>query len=231
MPPIDLRGDYITKLNDEYFTSSYWLTTNQFVTLYKLCNNHDNSITIKMLLIYCNYIKQYPTWLQLTNMSGHSTRTTQKFIKKVKNILMELFNLDDFDFNDRLSIEPFIIEGIKIYSVIDTVIFKISKPSQSHALESIYYSVKHKHHGIKFEVVTSNYEGSIHDFRIAKLSGVTDLQLVENERMLGDSGYVSDEYSNFFISPHKGASSEISDYDLVFDSIICGKRQIVENLF
>ncbi|KAM9983680.1 hypothetical protein ACTFIY_000411 [Dictyostelium cf. discoideum] len=49
--------------------------------------------------------------------------------------------------------------------------------------------------------------------------------------MLGDSGYVSDEYSDFFISPHKGASSEISDYDLVFDSIICAKRQIVENLF
>ncbi|KAM9985086.1 hypothetical protein ACTFIY_009505 [Dictyostelium cf. discoideum] len=156
---------------------------------------------------------------------------------------MELFNLDDFDFNDRLSIKPFIIEGIKIYSVIDTLIFKIPKPSQSHALESIYYSVKHKHHGIKFEVVTcihtgnilrvsqTYYEGSIHDFGIAKLSGVTDLQLVENERMLGDSGYVSDEYSDFFISPHKGASSEISDYDLVFDSIICAKRQIVENLF
>ncbi|KAM9983550.1 hypothetical protein ACTFIY_000254 [Dictyostelium cf. discoideum] len=49
--------------------------------------------------------------------------------------------------------------------------------------------------------------------------------------MLGDSGYVSDEYPDFFISPHKGASSEISDYDLVFDSIICAKRQIVENLF
>ncbi|KAM9994955.1 hypothetical protein ACTFIY_001128 [Dictyostelium cf. discoideum] len=118
MPPIDLRGDYtlddITKLNDEYFTSSYWLTP----------------------------------------ISG---------------------NL---------------------------------------------------HPGNILRVSQTYYEGSIHDFRIAKLSGVTDLQLVENERMLGDSGYVSGEYSDFFISPHKGASSEISDYDLVFDSIICAKRQI-----
>ncbi|KAM9982212.1 hypothetical protein ACTFIZ_010956 [Dictyostelium cf. discoideum] len=233
----------ISLQNEEQFKSSFWLNRKQFITLYILLHDFDDSVIVNDCLIFCNYIKQYPTFRQLCNMTGHSTATLQQKIKKIVALLNEILEEDQFDFEDRLEISPLVINNLKIYGVIDTVLFKIECPSHSdYELQKLYYSEKHKCHGIKFEVIVDlfgniiwvsqiHYEGATHDLYISRLSGLTKLKLEDNERILGDLGYISEDLNNFFITPHKEPITQLHDSDIVIDDYLHKYRLIIENLF
>ncbi|KAM9958991.1 hypothetical protein ACTFIR_000042 [Dictyostelium discoideum] len=211
----------ISLQNEEQFKSSFWFNRKQFITLYILLHDFDDSVIVNDCLIFCNYIKQYPTYRQLCKMTGHSTATLQQKIKKNSNF-----------------IKPNLRRG-SIY----TVLFKIECPSHSdYELQKLYYSEKHKCHGIKFEVIVDlfgniiwvsqiHYQGATHDLYISRLSGLTKLKLEDNERILGDLGYISEDLNNFFITPHKEPITQLHDSDIVIDDYLHKYRLIIENLF
>eukprot|EP01132_Coremiostelium_polycephalum_P003089 gene3089-3864_t len=146
-------------------------------------------------------------------------------------------SLLSYDKND-----PYIYyQGTDYHTISDVVstLFPIQQPTGT----ELYYSPKHKQHGIKFEVVVnttgneilwlsaSYYEGFIEDLNISRFSGLLDHQLDEDERILGDLGYLSEEYENFFITPQKDDILYLADIQIVVDTYLKSQRQIIENIF
>ncbi|EGC37134.1 hypothetical protein DICPUDRAFT_150317 [Dictyostelium purpureum] len=170
------------------------------------------------LLMFLNYIKSYPTSQQFSTTWGKDHKTILKYRSHIIDIFLEYFYENPIDPSSRLTQKPLEIiaenqsptgETIKkknlIYSVIDTTIFKISKPV-GHKNESPYYSDKHKFHGVKIQTIVNitdgklnhisrgTFPGSMHDFEIAKkIDFKEDYPLIENELILGDLGYQGDQ--------------------------------------
>jgi hypothetical protein len=86
---------------------------------------------------------------------------------------------------------------------VDVTACPIYKPPN----QELYYSVKHKRHVLKFEVVinlvdsiivwvSGGYPGSVHDLTIARMK-LTSM-IIPNERLLADKGYIGDDV---FLTP------------------------------
>ncbi|KAN0008502.1 hypothetical protein ACTFIU_011279 [Dictyostelium citrinum] len=156
-----------------------------------------------------------------------SQKTAKKRLDEIRNILLDL-SIDKINNNDRLNQQPLIIDNkIKIYTVVDTTLFPIRRPNY---FEEIFYSTKHKKHGIKFEVgcrisdgkiiwvsegnfiQKDYYGGTEHDLEISRKSGLISNEIYkfeENEKILADKGYVEEK----------------------FEGIILPYRQMIENVF
>eukprot|EP01132_Coremiostelium_polycephalum_P005812 gene5812-7229_t len=63
------------------------------------------------------------------------------------------------------------------------------------------------------------------------MSGVLQLQLGENERILGDLGYIGEGYNHVFVTAHKEPQVSLANIDIVIDEKLKSVRQVIENLF
>jgi hypothetical protein len=115
--------------------------------------------------------------------------------------------------------------------IVDSSSFEIQKPSIN---ESLFYSVKHKAHVLKYEVVCSlldpeilfysgPYPGSYHDLTIARNSIL--LELGPRELLLGDLGYVGERA---IVTPIKNC---IFDEQFQINMQIHSLRHSIERVF
>ncbi|KAM9985613.1 hypothetical protein ACTFIZ_000193 [Dictyostelium cf. discoideum] len=229
----------ILKSSDREFRSLFWIDKISFIKLYELLNN--DQIKISHLLIFFYFIKNYPTMDNLSFQFQISQKTAKKRLDYIRGILLD-FSKDKIKDTDRFNQQPLIIDNkIKIYSVLDTSLFPIRRPTH---FEEIYYSTKHKKHGIKYEVgcrisdgkiilVSEDYYcGTEHDLEISRKSGLISNEIYkfeENEKILADKGYIGE--SLFFLCPKKGDRENLSKYQKEYESIILPYRQIIENVF
>eukprot|EP00732_Lithocolla_globosa_P001195 Lithocolla_globosa_v1_NODE_557_length_3753_cov_135.321796.p1 type:complete len:325 gc:universal NODE_557_length_3753_cov_135.321796:1312-338(-) len=131
------------------------------------------------------------------------------------------------------------LQGVwaRITSVIDTTFCPINKPTNNE-VQRVYYSGKHKGHGVKYECCvrmndglfvwsTGAVPGSVHDSQIARNAGVMDeLVCHPNELIAGDKAY---EGIPHFISPVKGKN--LSPQEAEFNEILSTHRIVVERAF
>ncbi|KAM9979686.1 hypothetical protein ACTFIZ_005937 [Dictyostelium cf. discoideum] len=229
--------DKIFNSNDRLFRSLFWIDKNTFFFLQTKLKNIN--VKLKDLLLYLHFLKCYHTLDQLQIYHKLSSKTILKRINNVKKNLLLLTEINPLNCGDRLSQIPLIIDGIKIYSVIDTTLFNIQKPTD---FQDVYYSPKHKRHGIKLEVVcnvsdgkiiwVSNefYGGSEHDITISRHSGLVDgeFNLEEDEKILADKGYLGED---IFYCPKRGDRENLSELEKSKEKIVLPYRQMIENVF
>ncbi|EGC29235.1 hypothetical protein DICPUDRAFT_84728 [Dictyostelium purpureum] len=231
----------ISNVSNECFQSLYWLSKTEFVDLYFKLKDMDPTYRIKELLVYLNYLKQYPTFKELTKMTGHSSSTLQKFLKRSVEMICIIFEQEPYKFEDRLKAKPLLLKGKLVYAIVDASIYKIESIPDPE-VEKLYFSNKHGFHGIKFEfcvdtegnIVWANgyYDGAIHDIDISQKSNLVNQKLEPNERVLGGLDYASEDFEHFFLTVTKDISpSEKTDEEIYMDMILKGKRTIIENLF
>jgi len=117
--------------------------------------------------------------------------------------------------------------------VVDATVCPIERPVLN---QRAYYSGKHHIHCQKWECavrmsdglfvwVSDNYRGPIHDAAVTRKSGILDL-LVDEERILGDKGYVGFDQ---ILAPLKGR--KLSRIQQLFNHAINERRVIVERTF
>ncbi|KAN0012376.1 hypothetical protein ACTFIU_007677 [Dictyostelium citrinum] len=86
-------------------------------------------LDLKDLLVYLHFIKCYPTIDQLQQYHKISSKTILKRINNFKKNLIILNELNPLNSNDRFNQRPLIIDGIIIYSIVETTFFNIQKPT------------------------------------------------------------------------------------------------------
>ena len=117
--------------------------------------------------------------------------------------------------------------------VVDATVCPIERPVLN---QRAYYSGKHHIHCQKWECavrmsdglfvwVSDNYRGPVHDAAVTRKSGILDL-LVDEERILGDKGYVGFDQ---ILAPLKGR--KLSRIQQLFNHAINERRVIVERTF
>ncbi|KAM9951738.1 hypothetical protein ACTFIT_002420 [Dictyostelium discoideum] len=79
------------------------------------------NLNLKDLLLYLHFIKCYPTIDQIVKYH----KTILKKLNNVKKNILILNDLNPINSKDRLSQIPLIIDGIKIFSVVDTTISEL----------------------------------------------------------------------------------------------------------
>ncbi|EGC31024.1 hypothetical protein DICPUDRAFT_157178 [Dictyostelium purpureum] len=232
----------ISHICDEYFQSSYWLSKKEFSEFYLKLKDMDPTFKMNELLIYLNYVKKYPTFRQLSSMTGHSSALLQRALKKVVELVCEIYEQEPYNFNDRLNAKPILLKGKLVYAIVDTSIYKIERPSPSHELEKLYYSPEHGFHGIKFEFCVDTdgsivwasgyYDGATQDLKISQISDLVKQKLEPNERVLANLGYVSKDFEYFFLTGGKDfIPPDATNEEVYMDKVLKEKRSIIENLF
>jgi hypothetical protein len=117
--------------------------------------------------------------------------------------------------------------------VVDTT--HVTVLQEKSKISSQYWFFKHKCFAIKYQIVVSLSKplillqsNSIHDFKIAKKSGLDDLLKENDEIAIGDKAYKG---SYQFVTPHKVyKGKQLTEEQKKENKILESKRHIVENM-
>lgn len=119
------------------------------------------------------------------------------------------------------------------YLAIDSTLCEIQRPPSD--IQGEFYSVKHKRHGLKYEVavrddglicwVYGSIPGSVHDITIVREGGIEN-ELLPGETVIGDRGYAGEDW---LLTPFKGG--QLTEDQMKWNQVIENKRYKVENTF
>jgi hypothetical protein len=225
---MDLYAHYFRTYTERQWQTMFGVALHIVVMIWRMLT--DPPFKREHLLMAINYLKTY----SLTDL-GHiqwnlSKPTWRKYIWLVLEYLYEHLNV--IDWTDRRTVYPLLHQ---CYAVIDVTLCPIQMSNRNHD-QRAYYSVKHKRHGVKYEIAVSYidgrivwisgpYVGSAHDLTILREGGLFEhLNLIEI--LMGDKGYVGD-YNLWY--PFKGRVENMEEFQRIWNKWLNSNRTVVEN--
>ncbi len=184
----------------------------------------------KHLLMALNYLKLY----ELTDVAHLrwqvAEKTWRKYVWKVLHHLAA--KLNTIPWNDRTSLPSLFGH---CYAVVDVTLAPVQVDMKDREWQGLFWSVKHKMHGLKYEIIVSVNDGRIlwiggpvggriHDITLLRWEGILD-DLSFLEYLLGDKGYEGEQ--SIWV-PFKG--KDLDDFELQWNHFINSFRVIVENV-
>ncbi|EFA86342.1 hypothetical protein PPL_00134 [Heterostelium album PN500] len=233
----------VNKVDIEHFKCDYWVSPATVLNIFDDLSRATDDINLNDLLVFLHNIKVYPKKRVQQSIFNKSPQTLSKKLDKVFDAFWLIVDPEShkYDNNVRYNEPPFQLYGVDLFMAVDSTFFPIQKP-KDRELEIQYYSLKHKEHGVKLEVCVSLtsgricwvspeiYRGICHDLTISNASGLVKIPLRENERILGDGAYISQQYEHIFLTPVRN-NANLPAVQLILNSLKSSQGSIVKNLF
>jgi len=194
----------------------------------------DAPISKSDLLMALNYLKLY----EITEVAHQRWNISENtWRERVWNVILYLSeNFSTINWNDRTILRPLFSTS---YAAVDVTFAPVEIDKKHWGWQYLFYSAKHKMHGLKYEVVVSIADGSIlwiggpatgktHDLTILREGGLLE-ELAFFEVLLGDKGYVGEPDSIWV--PAKGKYNNLQQHEREWNIWLGHYRVVVENTF
>jgi hypothetical protein len=223
------------RLTIAQFSALFGVSLNVLNTLWFLVSSKHHGKFKKIHLLYTLYfLRLYPS----AQVASAFWQINPEYFNRICwNMIFTLEDSLDFcKFENRTLDRPWIFGDVFVYAVIDGKFCPIQCDRSHWDLQQLYYSGKHKRHGLKYEIAVhwrtgrivwlgGGVFGAIHDLTLCRSSGILDC-LLANEGLFGDKGYVGELR---LLCPFRGRSENLTLSELQWNEFINKYRVIVEN--
>ena len=226
------------------FDHLYGISGNIFI--WKGRGRKPNVSSKDTLFLLLHYLKRYPKFEDMEQGVSISVATLERLFKRAIPAAAEYF-FKKFVQNYATDGDLPIDQNFPATTyILDATAQRIYTPTGSFEEKKKFYSGKHGFYCLKSQVITdmkgaavhvvTNIPGATHDFEIFKNS-VEEFKLImvlhsnRPQKILADKGYISEDYNDILVTPHKGKAYTLSKSQLADNQIIGKTRVLVENFF